>query len=127
MPKYALVDDSQFPLIRITFTGNSAEDDNFDLYLTEMKAVYEQGSRLAILFDARNAVLPSLKHQKRQASWLTKNEKMLKRQCAGTAYVIDNLAIRLILKTIFSITPQPVPYKVFRYMDEAEEWALSQI
>ncbi len=45
----------------------------------------------------------------------------------GTAYVITNIAVRAILKMIFAITPQPVPYGVYSNLADAEEWAMDQL
>jgi hypothetical protein len=127
MASYTNIDASRFPLVTIIFTGVPSTDENFEQYLTEMKALYDSGEKLAIIFDASNAALPSLKHQQRQASWLKKNDEMLKKQCLGTAYVITSGAIRVVLRMIFAITPQPVLHKICSNIDDAEEWALAQI
>jgi hypothetical protein len=42
--------------------------------------------------------------------------------CMGTAYIIPNVAIRGILKMIFSFQKQPVPYKIFETEPEALTW-----
>jgi hypothetical protein len=127
MASYTNIDTSRFPLVKIIFTGVPSTDENFEQYLNEMKAVYDSGEKLAIIFDARNAALPSLKHQQRQAAWLKRNDDMLKNQCLGTAYVITSGAIRVVLRMIFAITPQPVPHNMCSNMDDAEEWALAQL
>lgn len=127
MASYADVEKSRFPLVVITFTGADSTDENFDQYLADMKAIYESGEKLAIIFDARSAPLPSLKQQQRQASWLQRNNQILKDQCLGTAYVITKGTTRMVLRMIFSIAPQPVPHKVCSNMDDAEEWTLGQL
>ena len=92
-----------------------------------MKDLYSRKKDLSIIFDARKATLPSLRHQKMQAKWLEENRDDLKTHCRGTAYVITKIAVRSILKMIFSITPQPVPYKIVSNMEDAENWCTEKL
>jgi hypothetical protein len=57
-----------------------------------------------------------------QADWLKENKKLMQNFCLGTAYVIPNMAIRGILKMIFSFQKQPVPYKIFETEPDALIW-----
>lgn len=125
METYAIIDESDFPIVRIRFTGNKSSDQNFQSYLDQTKACYRFGKRLAIMFDASKAGIPALSHQKMQANWLKENKVMMQDYCVGTAYVIPNVAIRAILKMIFSFQKQPVPYQIFDNEQEAEVWVKS--
>lgn len=127
MNKYARIDQSRKPIIQITFTGEQSTDENFQKYLDETKACYADKQMIAIIFDASNASLPSLKHQKMQANWLKENMSLMEEYCCGTAYVIPNLAVRSILKMIFSFQKQPVPYKIFEIYEDAEVWVSKQL
>lgn len=122
MEPYAIVDESTFPIIKIRFTGTKSTDQNFQSYLAQNKDCYRHGKRLAILFDASNASIPRLSHQKMQAAWLKENEELMKTFCVGTAYVIQNPLIRGILKMIFSFQTQPVPYQIFDSEAKAQSW-----
>ncbi|WP_245531131.1 hypothetical protein [Belliella baltica] len=62
-----------------------------------------------------------------QADWLKENKNLMEDYCCGTAYVISNLAIRAILKMIFSIQKQPVPYKIFEKQEDAVAWSTEQL
>ena len=127
MKKYAEIDQKSFPIINVTFTGEKADDANFPLYLAEVKETYDQQKNLAIIFDASNAVLPSVKFQQMQAQWLKDNTQLMTNFCAGTAYIIPNIVIRNVLKAIFSFQGQPVPYFVCRNHDEAKAWIKQQL
>ncbi len=127
MEPYAIIDESSFPLVIIRFTGNKSTDQNFKIYLEDTKACYRFEKPLAIIFDASNATIPSFSHQKMQADWLKENEQLMTDFCKGTAYVIPNVAIRAILKMIFSLQKQPVPYKIFEKTTEAENWVKSLV
>ncbi|GAB2490415.1 STAS/SEC14 domain-containing protein [Algoriphagus taiwanensis] len=125
MKPCAIIDESDFPLVYIRFTGNSSTDENFPSYLEKTKACYRHQQPLSIIFDATEATLPSLSHQKMQAQWLKENEELMKEFCRGTAYVIPQAAIRAVLKMIFSFQKQPVPYQIFKTAEEAKSWVSS--
>ena len=122
MEPYAIIDESSFPIVRIGFTGSKSTDQNFQSYLDQTKSCYRHQKNLAIIFDASNASIPKLSHQKMQADWLKENEALMQTFCVGTAYIIPNVAIRGILKMIFSFQKQPVPYKIFETESEALTW-----
>ncbi len=122
MQEYAEFDRSAFPIVKVRFTGATAQDDNFERYLQGLQDSYAPKERLAIIFDADQVGVPGLRYQQRQAQWLKDNETLMQTFCAGTAYVIPNLLIRNILKAIFAFQKQPVPYSVCSTMAEAEDW-----
>ncbi len=122
MKKYATVDSRKNPIFEVVFTGEQANDDNFPFYMQEVKDVYEQQKKVVIIFDASNAVMPALKYQKIQADWLKENEQLMKDYCLGTAYIIPNLIIRNVLKTIFTFQKQPVEYLICKNSEDANVW-----
>lgn len=122
MKPYAKVDASNLPLVLVKFTGEKSTDENFDQYLADLAEIYDDRESLSIVFDASKAVMPKLSHQKKQALWISQHWKMIQTYCKATAYVIPNLAVRSVLKMIFSFQHQPVPYKVFSNYEEAKAW-----
>lgn len=125
MQSYATIDDSEFPIVWVRFTGEKSTDENFQVYLDDVKNSYASKKTLALIFDATNAGVPELSHQKMQANWLKENEGLMKSFCAGTAYIIPNSIIRAILNAIFVFQKQPIPYKVFANKVDAGNWAES--
>jgi len=124
---YADFDTTEFPIVFIRFTGEPSTDQNFQEYLNGLDALYEREELFAIVFDATEAAIPSLRHQKMQAYWLRNNTELVKSYCKGTAYIILKSTTRAILKLIFAITPQPVPYKIVVTEKDGRNWALSQL
>jgi hypothetical protein len=122
MKPYAHIDSSKMPVVTVTFTGEKSTDDNFQQYLDELESCYDDRKQIAIIFDASNATIPKLSHQKKQASWLSQHWKLMQNYCIGTAYVIPSTAIRAVLKMIFSFQNQPVPYQIVAKMEEAHAW-----
>jgi hypothetical protein len=124
---YAKVDQTAFPLIKVTFTGENSTDANFKAYLKELDDCYFTQQKIAIIFDATKAVIPKLSHQKLQAKWLKQNTTLMKNYCKGTAYVIPNKTIQWVLKMIFLLQKQPVPYEVFSTYQAAQVWTWQQL
>lgn len=127
MKKYAEVDKTNTPIIVVTFTGNNADNNNFPFYLNEVKQCYQEKKRIAIIFDATKAVFPGLSFQKMQGDWLKENTELMQNYCAGTAYVIPNIIIRNVLKTIFAFQKQPVPYFVCDDVPAGNAWIEKQL
>ncbi len=122
MSVYASIEDHHFPVVQVRFTGEKATEKNFQSYLDGMRSIYDRKEKLAVIFNALDASLPGLKYQKMQADWLAENKELMENYCCGTAYVISNALVRGILKAIFAIQKQPIPYIVVGSMEEAEEW-----
>ncbi|WMN12350.1 STAS/SEC14 domain-containing protein [Marivirga salinae] len=122
MKPYAIVDTDKMPIVIVTFTGAHSTDENFQQYLDDLEGCYDDRKTIAIIFDASNAVIPKLSLQRKQAYWISQHWKMIQTYCKGTAYVIPNMAIRTVLKMIFSFQNQPAPYKIFSNIEEAEIW-----
>ena len=124
---YAKVDQTSFPLITVTFTGEKSTNVNFKTYLKELEDCYFAQQKLAFIFDASHAVVPKFSHQRLQAEWLRSKSQLMQDYCLGTAYVIPNKTIQWVLKMIFLLQKQPVPYKVFSTYKEAQIWTWNQL
>jgi len=121
--RYATIDQKEFPLIKVNFTGARGTKENFQQYLNDLESCYEEKKPLAIIFDASQARIPKLSFQEKQALWISKHWKMIQTYCLGTAYIIPSFSIRVVLKIIFAFQNQPSPYKVFSKEEEATAWA----
>ncbi len=119
---YVIFDRSEYPLIKMTFTGEAANDESFAAYLKGLKDNYKRKEKIALLFDASNAGLPSLKYQKQMARWMKSNDGLIKEYCIGIAYVVPQSMIRGALKMIFKFFNNPVPFEVCENEEEAKAW-----
>jgi hypothetical protein len=122
---YAVIDNSAFPIVKVSFTGEKSTDLNFHHYLKALKECYSHQQPLAIIFEATKAVIPKISHQKQQANWIKENWTLIQNQCQGTAYIIPSLIIQIALKSILLLQKQPVPYKVFSNEKEGKDWLKS--
>lgn len=124
---YAVFERENFPVINITFTGIPANEENFRVYLEELYKNYEACKPLVIVFDASNAPSPSMQYQKQQAQWMKDNEALIKKYCRGIAYVVPNMVLRNVLKLIFGVQQNPVPFKVTATLEEGNKWVNQQL
>lgn len=122
MDNYAIIDSSNAPIINVVFTGYEATDQNFPLYLDEIKQIYSLGKKVVLIFEATKAVIPGINYQIMQANWLKENNDLMVNYCLGTAYIIPSILIRNILKAIFAIQKQPVDYIVCKNSLQATDW-----
>lgn len=127
MPQYALFDRSQAPIYTVTFTGNQPSDQEFEAYLDECERNYDSQEPMTVIFDARNASIPSWKHQQMQAQWLKNKRALIQLHCKGIVYVIANPIIRNVLKVILSLQSMPVEYVVLPDFDQAIHWCSQRL
>ncbi|MEM8526165.1 MAG: STAS/SEC14 domain-containing protein [Bacteroidota bacterium] len=127
MQAYATFDRSQRPIITIHFTGAKETDENFQLYLQELDNNYAPKEQFALIFELSKAPLPNLKYQLQQAEWMQQNQDKIQTYCYGVAYIIPSMIMRNVLKFIFSVQKNPVPFKVFSTLAEGERWANAQV
>lgn len=123
MKPYATFDRSQFPVITIYFTGESENKENFEEYLNELSHNYTFDKPFSLVFELTNAPLPKVGYQLKQAAWMKSNEDKIKTYCRGIAYVIPSPVMRNVLKFIFSVQKNPVPFEVFSAAGEGQKWA----
>ena len=127
MAEYALFDRTQAPIYIVTFTNTSANDDNFQTYLRELEKNYSSETPMTVIFDARQAKIPSWKHQQMQASWLKAKRSLIQEHCAGIAYVISNPILKNVLKVILSLQSMPADFTVTKDLDEAKKWCKAKL
>jgi hypothetical protein len=127
MAAYTEIDTSQFPLVRVRFTGHDANVENFQAYLDSLEKAYSLGPSLGIIFDATHAILPKLAFQNMQAQWLRLHSEMIRTKCVGTAYVITKPVLRTMLRLIFALQEQPTPYVVSPSVASAEKWVRNKL
>ena len=122
MKPYAIFDREKLPIVTIYFTGEKENDENFQVYLNELEKNYAREEMFSLIFELTNAPLPKMKYQLQQAEWMKQNKQTIQTYCHCVAYIIPGLLMRNILKFIFSIQKNPVPFKVFSTLEEGEAW-----
>jgi hypothetical protein len=120
------IDDSRYPLVRVTFEGHVA-DHVFDRYLETMSRLLQRRMKNAIVFDARLAKSPTPMQRSKQAAWLKANRETIQRYSCGSAFVIASAVIRGALTAILWVAPIPGAHVVVATLPEAEAWAIGRL
>jgi hypothetical protein len=115
-------DDSMWPLLNVTFTGASSNEE-FEAYLATLTKYRKRKERYLTIFDSRVAAAPSLHQRQRQVEWLKSHESETRQLSLGSAFVITSPLIRLAMNIIYQLRPPPNPYHVVGDIEVARAWA----
>jgi hypothetical protein len=114
-------DDSRAPLLVVTSSGNSTNEE-FDAYLKIMTEMLGRHPRYGIIMDARQSARPSPTQRQKQADWMKQHAATIRARNVGIGFVIDNAIVRGALTAILWLQPTPAPHKVFASVEAAERW-----
>lgn len=116
-------DDSQWPLLTVTFSGTSSPQ-VFDAYLARMTAYLERGEKCLAILDSRaQRTAPTMEQRQLQVQWIQRNEEALRQCSLGTAFVITSPFIRLALNIMYQLKPLPCPHTLVGDLQAARDWA----
>jgi len=124
---YALFDDSQMPILRISFSDKLPTDDDFDYYLAQFELYLKKEQQYIAVFDTLAMKAFPNRFIAKQASWMQRNEEKLKKYSFGAVFIINNLAIRMVLRAIFLLKTPPVLTHVVATEKEAVAWVEQQL
>lgn len=126
MAKIAISDE--WPIVRVTFPPGVVSDAEFEAYLRASdELIRPREARYALLVDCGLKPQLTPRQRSRQAEYLAEREPLMRRYCAGQAYVITSSINRGFLRAIFWLSPPPVEYRVFESVYRAREWLLEQL
>lgn len=116
-----IVNDAEFPLLRIVYDGDGTEDE-MRAYFDAYDRVLARRQRYALLLDASRAAVPSPTLRRLKAGFLRDRAGVLGALCLGGAYVITSPAIRGAMSAIFWLQPLPYAHVVVGTLAEGERW-----
>ncbi len=120
-------DQSDPRIFRVTFDGPHT-DAEFVEYLAESsRHARIRTRRVAVLIDARKGAAMNARQRKQQADWQRVNDRVLRENTAGTAFVVSNSVVRGLLTAIFWLQPLPHEHLVTQSMEEAERWCRARL
>ncbi|MFL5357495.1 hypothetical protein [Archangium sp.] len=116
-------DDSQWPLLRVTFSGTSSSQ-VFAAYLSRMSAYLNRGEKYLAILDTRaETTAPTMEQRQLQVEWIQRHEVALRQRSLGTAFIITSPFIRLALNIIYQLKPLPCPHTIVSDLQAARDWA----
>jgi len=114
-------------IFRVTFDGPHTDAEFLDYLAESSRHARVRSGRAAVLIDARKGAAMNARQRKQQADWQRENERVLRENTAGTAFVVSNAVIRGLLTAIFWLQPLPHEHLVTQSMEEAERWCRARL
>ncbi|MCS7003750.1 MAG: STAS/SEC14 domain-containing protein [Cytophagales bacterium] len=119
---YAVFDDSKFPIIKVIFSSKEPSDKEFDEFLAQFEIYLKRQKTYLVIFDTRLSSSFPNRLIKRIAAWMRFNETKIRQYAAGAVFIINNLSIRMALKTIFLLKTPPISVHIAATEEEALAW-----
>ena len=119
-------DDSLWPLLISHFRG-TVPDAAFETYLDRSAEYLRRGELYVNVADMGRLKLPSAEQRQLQLDWMRREERALRAQLIGCAFVVSSPLMRLALSTMIHGVPQHVPYVVMPDLPEAARWASQRL
>jgi hypothetical protein len=119
-------DDSRYPLVYVKHRGRmtmEAMEKSFFSY----KRYLARGQAFAVLFDAQETQRPPGEPMKRLTDFMKVEEAAFGRYCAGIAYVLDSVLIRMVVRSIFLVQKPVFPWSVHEKVEDAERWCRERL
>jgi len=120
------VDDSHWPVLRVTFTG-SPDDTQFEAYLQVLEGMYERHCPVALLLDGTGIERLPPACLRRQASFLREKAELIRTYNVGTALVINSSLLRALLRTLLALAPMPCEFRVFPDAVQGLVWCRARV
>lgn len=115
---YATIDESNLPIVLITFGEKEPTREEFDEYLNAMYDIYARRQPVCFVFDATKVKYLGSEFRIRQGNWLKQNKELIGEVQRCLIFVIPNMMVRFILDAVLLITSLPAPYVVVKSVEE---------
>ena len=127
MPLDALeTDESRWPIV-IHRTIGIPDDDQVDAFVARATQHALTGETYAIIFDNTHGGRATTYMRNESKRWLKAHNHLLRKSCAGTAFVFTNPALRFVMSTVLLVVEFGFEHKVCATVDEAVAWCERQL
>lgn len=126
-PTSSLVDDSLWPLVRVTLPRVLTNEQQEEM-LGRILSYLRRGERFVTLVDARQ--LWSLSAELREQQWvfLRQHEVLIRQWAMGIVVLINSPSVALMIRVlVHRIKPKVVPYSVLASWPAAVSWAADRL
>ena len=120
-------DDSRWPLLIVTIEGVLTDEAFKREFLSNYDRYLRRGVPYSIVFDAREAGRSPPSQQRLMGDWMKKNASLMRQRIQGISFVIDNILVRMVFKSILFISPIPVSYIITKSFNQAVLWSQQKI
>ncbi|QRN94319.1 hypothetical protein JRI60_35025 [Archangium violaceum] len=126
-PTSILVDDSLWPLLRVTFPRVVTNEQYTEL-LERRLSYLQRRERHVSLIDMRQLRSLTSEQREMQGAFLRQQEDLMRRWSMGIVTLINSPALALVIRLIVHrIKPSVVPYSVLTSWPAAVSWAADRL
>ncbi|HAI75649.1 MAG TPA: hypothetical protein DCM08_05330, partial [Microscillaceae bacterium] len=93
MNNYAKLDESDPPVVKITFSKEEPSEEVFDDYLKKLHKIISQDHRIILLFDASNATFLNSKLRIKQGKFLKEYQSAIAKSVVSYVFIIPSKII----------------------------------
>lgn len=120
------LDTTASPVLLVRFDG-VVDDDTFARYISELRAFVAGHPRYAVLLDATTAGVPTASQRRMQTDYIKADIDILRRKCAGGAFVIPSPVVRGGLTAMMWVQQLPFPWTLVPDVAAAQAWCRRQL
>jgi hypothetical protein len=91
----------------------------------DFRALVARRARTVQLIDLSRAETLTAAQRRLQASWISRNEDLLRAAALGFVFVTESLLLRGVMTAIFWIKPPPVSHQTCASQEEALVWSFA--
>ncbi|MBS1506219.1 MAG: hypothetical protein JSS79_06200 [Bacteroidetes bacterium] len=121
-----IYNESEWPLLVITFPKREVNESDIENYLSHLYSYLQKKESVAVIIDiAKSSWLDAALRYKIN-NWVHENRVELRKYMKGTAYVVNGQLLRIALKAFLSfqdVSQVLKPIEVFSSVDKARKWA----
>lgn len=122
MPLSYKLSTTHWPTVEFVYKG-LLRDDEVPSFLADISALLDREEPFIMIHDARDSEPSPRKQRYLISDWIRGHDKALREHCLGTVFVLESLAVRLVLQFIFMISPLPNETHFCRTPEDAERWS----
>ncbi len=120
-----LIDDSQWPLVLITWPEHPVTDEDVDVFVAERRKQVPRGKHVTLHLTEGGSGLRS-RQRRRMAEYLREDAELVRGRLLASALVARNPVIRGMITALSWLTSPPFTQRVFADRASAEAW-LSEV
>lgn len=121
------VDDTDFPIVVVRVPGTYTDDDVAECLAALSEILTTRHERYAVVFDAREADLPTLEQLEAAARSNRAHADTMRAKLAGMAFVVGNPALVTAVRTLLDMAPPDVPVVLEERLSGARAWARQRL
>lgn len=104
---YSTFDESEFPLVKITFNLKDPSPEHFMQFIDGQKKLLTRNKEFVLLMDARKVGFLSSEIRIMQGNFFKEYKEPLKKYCLGAVLLVSSPIVKMMLKGMMLIAPPP--------------------